>query len=128
VPRPLAGTYSTVAIPRPPTTIWVPSGNCALVAYHRPFCKGTSVSTQLQSPSPPHGAKVLICRDATPSTNWQMSPLRMSEELLFLEDQFMGLQLFTDGLLKDSIIQVQSKNFKARISNCKFSCLSCRDF
>ncbi len=61
VRRPLAGTYSTVAIPRPPTTIWVPSGNCALLAYQRPSCNGTFVSTQLQSPSPGHGANVLIC-------------------------------------------------------------------
>ncbi len=69
MPRPLAGTYSKVEMPRPPTTAWVPSGSCALVAYHRPFCNGTSVSTQLQSPSPAHGLRVLICGSHHTSTN-----------------------------------------------------------
>lgn len=60
-PRPLAGTYSTVKVARPPTTISVPSGNCWLEAYHLPACKAVPVSTQSQSPPSPHGEKVLIC-------------------------------------------------------------------
>jgi hypothetical protein len=86
VPRPLAGTYSKVEMPRPPTTTWVPSGSCALVAYHRPFCNGTSVSTQLQSPSPAHGSRVLICVD-------HITQARIAAENLFSDHQlFMGLQ------------------------------------
>lgn len=60
VPRPLAGTYSTVVEPRPPTTICVPSGSIWLDAYHRPSCRFVAVSTQSQLPSP-HGVNVRIC-------------------------------------------------------------------